>query len=156
VDDTYNANPDSVRAAIDVLAELPGPRLLVLGDMGEVGDQGPQFHAEVGDCARAAGIEQLWTLGEQSRAMRGRHFEDVESLNAALANELPQVSSMLVKGSRFMKMERVVTAAIAMGQNPTGGIQCCLASPSGCRRSRRTSASCACSSTSPSARSWPP
>ncbi len=55
VDDTYNANPDSVRAAIDVLAELPGPRLLVLGDMGEVGDQGPQFHAEVGEHARQRG-----------------------------------------------------------------------------------------------------
>jgi UDP-N-acetylmuramoyl-tripeptide--D-alanyl-D-alanine ligase len=68
VDDTYNANPDSVRAAIDVLAELPGPRLLVLGDMGEVGDQGPAFHAEVGDYARERGIEQLFTLGEQARA----------------------------------------------------------------------------------------
>ena len=69
VDDTYNANPDSARAAIDVLADLPAPQLLVLGDMGEVGDQGPQFHAEVGDYARARGIPQLLTLGEQSRAI---------------------------------------------------------------------------------------
>ena len=70
VDDTYNANPDSVRAAIDVLAELPGPRWLVLGDMGEVGDQGPAFHAEVGAYARERGIEQLWTsaLGDARRA----------------------------------------------------------------------------------------
>jgi UDP-N-acetylmuramoyl-tripeptide--D-alanyl-D-alanine ligase len=74
VDDTYNANPDSVRAAIDVLAELPGPRLLVLGDMGEVGDQGPQFHAEVGAHARARGIETLLTLGEQAAGMGGRHL----------------------------------------------------------------------------------
>ena len=63
VDDSYNANPDSVRAAIDVLAALAGPRWLVLGDMGEVGEQGPAFHAEVGAYARQRGIEQLWTVG---------------------------------------------------------------------------------------------
>ena len=116
VDDTYNANPDSVRAAIDVLAELPGPRLLVLGDMGEVGDQGPQFHAEVGDYARQRGIEQLFTLGEQAAGMRGRHFPDVESLNAAVRAELARVASVLVKGSRFMKMERVVEVITAASQ----------------------------------------
>lgn len=110
VDDTYNANPDSVRAAIDVLAELPGPRLLVLGDMGEVGDQGPAFHAEVGQYARERGIEQLFTLGEQAGAMKGRHFADVDALNAAVVQALGQVESVLVKGSRFMKMERVVEA----------------------------------------------
>jgi UDP-N-acetylmuramoyl-tripeptide--D-alanyl-D-alanine ligase len=116
VDDTYNANPDSARAAIDVLAELPGPRLLVLGDMGEVGDQGPQFHAEVGDYARERGIEQLFTLGAQSPAMKGRHFGDIGALNAAVHAQLPQVASVLVKGSRFMKMERVVEAITAQGQ----------------------------------------
>ncbi|MCW5649814.1 MAG: UDP-N-acetylmuramoyl-tripeptide--D-alanyl-D-alanine ligase [Ramlibacter sp.] len=116
VDDTYNANPDSVLAAIDVLAELPGPRLLVLGDMGEVGDEGPRFHAEVGAHARAAGIERLFTLGEQSRAMGGRHFDDVDALNAAVRAELPATGSVLVKGSRFMKMERVVEAINASQQ----------------------------------------
>jgi UDP-N-acetylmuramoyl-tripeptide--D-alanyl-D-alanine ligase len=110
VDDTYNANPDSVRAAIDVLAELPAPRLAVLGDMGEVGDQGPQFHAEVGDYARTRGIDKLFTLGEQSVAMKGRHFANVDALNAAVIAELKSASSVLVKGSRFMKMERVVDA----------------------------------------------
>lgn len=113
VDDTYNANPDSVRAAIDVLAELPGPRLLVLGDMGEVGDQGPAFHAEVGAYARERGIEQLFTLGEQAAAMQGRHFADVEALNAAVREALGRAESVLVKGSRFMKMERVVEAITA-------------------------------------------
>jgi UDP-N-acetylmuramoyl-tripeptide--D-alanyl-D-alanine ligase len=112
VDDTYNANPDSVRAAIDVLAELPGPRLLVLGDMGEVGDQGPQFHAEVGQYARERGIERLLTLGEQSRAMAGEHFEGIDALNAAVLPQLAQSQSVLVKGSRFMKMERVVEAIL--------------------------------------------
>jgi UDP-N-acetylmuramoyl-tripeptide--D-alanyl-D-alanine ligase len=113
VDDTYNANPDSARAAVDVLAELPGPRLLVLGDMGEVGDQGPQFHAEVGEHARERGIEHLFTFGGQSAAMKGRHFDAIEALNAAVLAELPGVSSVLVKGSRFMKMERVVDAITA-------------------------------------------
>ena len=120
VDDTYNANPDSVRAAIDVLAELPGPRLLVLGDMGEVGTQGPQFHAEVGQYARERGIERLFTLGEQSRAMGGQHFEDVAALQAAAAALLPSVSSILVKGSRFMKMERVVQALRQQEQGKDG------------------------------------
>jgi UDP-N-acetylmuramoylalanine-D-glutamate ligase len=69
VDDSYNANPDSVIAAIDVLAGLPGPRLLVLGDMGEVGDQGPQFHAEVGAYARQRGIEAVYTLGETAHTV---------------------------------------------------------------------------------------
>jgi UDP-N-acetylmuramoyl-tripeptide--D-alanyl-D-alanine ligase len=113
VDDSYNANPDSVRAAIDVLAELPGPRLLVLGDMGEVGDQGPAFHAEVGQHARQRGIDCLLTLGEQAAAMGGRHCADIASLIAAVLAELPRSASVLVKGSRFMKMERVVEAIAA-------------------------------------------
>ena len=113
VDDTYNANPDSARAAIDVLAELPGPRLLVLGDMGEVGDQGPQFHREIGDYARERGIDSLFTFGDQAVGMGGRHFGDIESLNAAVLAQLPHLASVLVKGSRFMKMERVVQAITA-------------------------------------------
>ena len=117
IDDTYNANPDSVRAAIDVLAELPGPRLLVMGDMGEVGDQGPQFHAEAGRFAREQGVDQLFLLGaESARAADsfggGRHFLHMDDLNAALLAALPQFGSVLVKGSRFMKMERVVHAVI--------------------------------------------
>jgi UDP-N-acetylmuramoyl-tripeptide--D-alanyl-D-alanine ligase len=124
VDDTYNANPDSVRAAIDVLAELPAPRLAVLGDMGEVGTQGPQFHAEVGDHARARGIDKLFTLGDQSAAMKGRHFGDIDSLNAAVVEALGSAASVLVKGSRFMKMERVVDAIAqrAAQEQQRGGV----------------------------------
>lgn len=123
VDDTYNANPDSVRAAIDVLAELPGPRLLVLGDMGEVGQQGPQFHAEAGRYAQAKGIEQLLTLGELTRAAASefagaRHFDSIEDLHAAVRAALPQMGSVLVKGSRFMRMERVVEMAVACATEP--------------------------------------
>ena len=116
VDDSYNANPDSVRAAIDVLAELPGPRLLVLGDMGEVGEQGAQFHAEAGAHARDAGIEQVYALGDLSAhaaracGARARHFDDMAALTAAVRKALPGVGSVLVKGSRFMKMEQVVQA----------------------------------------------
>ncbi len=115
VDDTYNANPDSMHAAMDVLAELPGPHLLVMGDMGEVGDQGPQFHAEAGQQAHTLGIEKLFTLGEQSRGASlafgpGQHFTDMAELTLAVLAELPAMGSVLVKGSRFMKMERVVQA----------------------------------------------
>ena len=112
VDDSYNANPDSVRAAIDVLAGLPAPRWLVLGDMGEVGDQGAAFHHEVGACARSAGIESLWTAGPlcahaaSAYGSAARHFDTVEALLAAL-HEAPEAASVLVKGSRFMRMERV-------------------------------------------------
>ncbi len=116
VDDTYNANPDSVRAAIDLLAELPGPHLLVLGDMGEVGDHGPQFHAEIGNYARQRGLLALLTLGQQARGMGGQHFADVAALNAAVLAALPHVASVLVKGSRFMKMERVIEAITAGSQ----------------------------------------
>lgn len=118
IDDSYNANPDSMHAAIEVLVDLPGPRLLVMGDMGEVGNQGPQFHGEAGRHARARGIEKLFTLGGQSQEAAaafggGRHFGDMAELVAAVVAELPQVGSVLVKGSRFMKMERVVQAVMA-------------------------------------------
>jgi UDP-N-acetylmuramoyl-tripeptide--D-alanyl-D-alanine ligase len=115
VDDSYNANPDSVRAAIDLLASLPGPHWLVLGDMGEVGDQGPAFHAEVGAHARAAGIAQFWSAGAlcahaaQAYGPGARHFGQVSDLITAL-DSAPACASALVKGSRFMRMETVVQA----------------------------------------------
>jgi UDP-N-acetylmuramoyl-tripeptide--D-alanyl-D-alanine ligase len=111
IDDSYNANPDSVRAAIDVLASCDAPTVLVLGDMGEVGSHGEDFHREVGAYARAKGISALLALGDSTRhaveafGAGARHFEKLEEL-------IPHVSgaSILVKGSRFMKMERVVAA----------------------------------------------
>jgi UDP-N-acetylmuramoyl-tripeptide--D-alanyl-D-alanine ligase len=111
IDDTYNANPDSVRAAIDVLASCPGPTVLVLGDMGEVGAEGPDFHREVGAYARAKGIASLLALGEATReavqafGAGARHFDKLEELIPSVRGR-----SILVKGSRFMKMERVVAA----------------------------------------------
>ncbi|MDI1245432.1 MAG: UDP-N-acetylmuramoyl-tripeptide--D-alanyl-D-alanine ligase [Rhodoferax sp.] len=117
VDDTYNANPDSVRAAIAVLAALPGPRLLVLGDMGEVGDQGPQFHAEALQAALAQQIEKIIVTGvactQAARAMDAIDvYADMAGVQTAVRAALPEVASVLVKGSRFMKMERVVEAIV--------------------------------------------
>jgi UDP-N-acetylmuramoyl-tripeptide--D-alanyl-D-alanine ligase len=119
IDDTYNANPDSVRAAIAVLARAPGERWLVLGDMGEVGDQGPAFHREIGEHARAAGVDRLFATGEltaETAAAFGsnaEHFAAVDELVCALRARLAGASAgltLLVKGSRFMRMERVVAA----------------------------------------------
>ena len=116
VDDTYNANPDSVRAAIDVLAELPAPRLLVLGDMGEVGTQGPEFHQEVGIHAAQMGIDHVLCLGDLAAhtatacGANAQHMKDIDTLNERVIQQLPQLGSVLVKGSRFMKMERVIEA----------------------------------------------
>jgi UDP-N-acetylmuramoyl-tripeptide--D-alanyl-D-alanine ligase len=134
VDDSYNANPDSMRAAIDVLAELPAPRWLVMGDMGEVGDQGPQFHAEAGAYAQQRGIERVLALGEQSThavaacGAAAQHFEDMAGLLAAVREGLPAVGSLLIKGSRFMKMEQVVQAVQACADtNPSAASEtaCC-------------------------------
>jgi UDP-N-acetylmuramoyl-tripeptide--D-alanyl-D-alanine ligase len=116
IDDSYNANPDSVRAAIDVLAAASGPTVLVLGDMGEVGTQGPAFHEEVGRYARERGVGALYALGEATPGAvsafgRGaRHFGDVDALVAAAREAALGGASLLVKGSRFMRMERVVAA----------------------------------------------
>ena len=124
VDDSYNANPDSVRAAIDVLAGLPAPRWLVLGDMGEVGSEGPAFHREVGGYAAARGIDSLWAAGAESANTAApfdgaRAFATTEALIAALG-EAPPFASVLVKGSRFMRMERVVAALDASAKLAKG------------------------------------
>jgi len=113
IDDSYNANPDSVRAAIDVLAQAQAPRILVLGDMGEVGTQGPEFHEEIGAYAASRGIESVLVTGALTRHMTdagAQHFEQFDDLLAALDKQLGSKSeaTVLVKGSRFMKMERAV------------------------------------------------
>ncbi len=124
IDDTYNANPDSMRAAIDVLVDQPGPRLLVMGDMGETGAQARAFHHEVGEYARQQGIDAIWTVGKDMRAAaqaageKARHWDDVDGL---LADHpvLPEGhASVLIKGSRFMRMERIVRAWSAAAATP--------------------------------------
>jgi UDP-N-acetylmuramoyl-tripeptide--D-alanyl-D-alanine ligase len=125
IDDTYNANPDSVRAAIEVLAALPGPRWMLLGDMGEVGDQGPAFHREVGAYARDRGIEHLWCAGAlcahaaKAFGASAREFVDTAALVKALHEDrvaVPDARSILIKGSRFMAMERVVHTMVDAGR----------------------------------------
>jgi murE/murF fusion protein len=125
VDDTYNANPDSVRAAIDVLAQLPAPRALVLGDMGEVGANGPAMHREVGEYARERGIDLFLSLGKAAAdaaaafGPRARACESVEEIVTALRGE--SARAVLVKGSRFMRMERVVKVLVSNdGHAPLG------------------------------------
>ncbi|MDR0587690.1 MAG: UDP-N-acetylmuramoyl-L-alanyl-D-glutamate--2,6-diaminopimelate ligase [Burkholderiales bacterium] len=117
IDDTYNANPDSVLAAIKVLCADPSSqKWLILGDMGEVGEEGENFHHEVGIAARKAGVTRLFAVGALSAASvaafgnHARHFDTVEALNDALTEALHASCphTILVKGSRFMKMERVV------------------------------------------------
>ncbi|HEX5394240.1 MAG TPA: UDP-N-acetylmuramoyl-tripeptide--D-alanyl-D-alanine ligase [Rhodocyclaceae bacterium] len=116
IDDTYNANPDSMRAAIDVLAALPGKRVFVMGDMGEIGDAAGQFHDELGGYAKSMGIDRLYCLGEHCVAAThnfgegGLHFEKLEPLVKTLDKDLDGETTVLVKGSRFMRMERVVDA----------------------------------------------
>lgn len=124
VDDSYNANPDSVLAAIDVLRDLPAPRLLVLGDMGEVGNQGAAFHAEVGQYAAQQGIEHLLTLGALAQHSALQHpaaqhcgdsasnAEHINTLWQAVQTLLPQVNSIVVKGSRFMQMDRIASQLV--------------------------------------------
>jgi UDP-N-acetylmuramoyl-tripeptide--D-alanyl-D-alanine ligase len=117
IDDSYNANPDSVRAAIEVLSSLPSPRWLLLGDMGEVGEQGPLFHAEVGGYAVESRIEHFWCVGQLARhaadayGASARYFPNMADLLVELAQQpAPGFKSALVKGSRFMKMEQAVAA----------------------------------------------
>ena len=116
IDDTYNANPDSVRAAIDVLAHAPGAKWLVLGDMGEVGAQGPAFHQEIGAYAKERGVERLFATGELSRESVAAFGEGAEHLPTVddVAQRVQQAATsgvtLLVKGSRSMRMERVVAA----------------------------------------------
>ncbi|WP_124703167.1 UDP-N-acetylmuramoyl-tripeptide--D-alanyl-D-alanine ligase [Sulfuriferula multivorans] len=114
IDDTYNANPDSVNAALAVLAAIPGKKIVVLGDMGELGEDAAAMHADIGRAARAANVNRLLALGEMSAAAvttfgaGAMHFERIEELLAELENRLDAGVTVLVKGSRFMQMERVV------------------------------------------------
>jgi UDP-N-acetylmuramoyl-tripeptide--D-alanyl-D-alanine ligase len=114
IDDTYNANPASMHAALEVLAQASGKRVFVLGDMGELGDDAVQFHHEIGIAARELGIERMFALGAMSAGavnefgVGAQHFTDIEALQTELEKELDAQTTVLVKGSRFMKMERVV------------------------------------------------
>ena len=127
IDDTYNANPDSMRAAIAVLAARPGHKTLVLGDMGELGAEGSTLHAAVGTFAREAGVDRLFALGDLARqssagfGKNARHFDHIGDLLAELQPTLGADCTVLVKGSRFMHMERVVDHLTREPMNSTNG-----------------------------------
>ncbi len=114
IDDTYNANPDSVIAAINVLASKENRKILVLGDMGEVGEQGEEFHKEIAKYAILKNIDDIFVTGELTRFMTIypsiKHFNEFKELVKAIDDKLVNNNevNILVKGSRFMKMERVV------------------------------------------------
>ena len=118
IDDTYNANPGSLRAALDVLAERRGESWLVLGDMAELGEGGPVLHREMGRLARERGIARLYGVGRLTAEAvaefgpQGRHHRSHDALVAELRTDLRGRSPVtaLVKGSRSMEMERVVQA----------------------------------------------
>ncbi|MEG0820146.1 MAG: UDP-N-acetylmuramoyl-tripeptide--D-alanyl-D-alanine ligase [Burkholderiaceae bacterium] len=119
IDDSYNANPDSMRAAIDLLAGFAAPRVLALGDMGEVGEQGPEFHREIGAYAKSRGIEQLLATGPQMMeavaafGAGAQHFPEQADLIVAAQAAATSATTVLVKGSNFMKMDKVVAALTA-------------------------------------------
>lgn len=114
-DDTYNANPASARVAIDFLSQTTGKKLLVLGDMAELGEQQAALHRDIGDYARDHDIDRLFALGPlsaetvQAFGSRGTHFEDQDALIHAIRDELDEGITVLVKGSRCMHMERVIS-----------------------------------------------
>jgi UDP-N-acetylmuramoyl-tripeptide--D-alanyl-D-alanine ligase len=116
IDDTYNANPSSAQAALQVLSELPGRRWLVLGDMAELGGFAAASHRELGTLARSLGVERLCTFGPlaalaaESFGAGAETFTDINVLLRAFGGALPGEVRLLVKGSRVNKLERLVAA----------------------------------------------
>jgi UDP-N-acetylmuramoyl-tripeptide--D-alanyl-D-alanine ligase len=114
IDDTYNANPESIRAAIDVLATCPAPTILVLGDMGELGSRSAEFHRDIGAYARRQNISSVFAIGDATRetvaafGAAGAHASTLDDLLYMVRVSATPQATLLVKGSRFMQMERVV------------------------------------------------
>jgi UDP-N-acetylmuramoyl-tripeptide--D-alanyl-D-alanine ligase len=129
IDDTYNANPDSMKAAIDVLANQKTPQIFVMGDMGELGVDAPQMHADIGLYAKQKSISHLLTFGDLSAkaadafGANARHFTKMETLVESLKTLMKSNATVLVKGSRFMQMERVVEQLVEKN-NGLGEKQC--------------------------------
>jgi len=127
IDDSYNANPSSMRAGIEVLAELEGRKWLVVGDMAELGVAAEESHVEIGTLARARGIERLFATGQlaqlavESFGPGATWYPDSDALARALDADAGPEVRMLIKGSRVNRLERVVAALIAPPAHATGG-----------------------------------
>lgn len=123
IDDTYNANPASLQAALDVLAQCDGEHFVALGDMGELGSDAENLHWEAGMQARKTGVDKLFTVGElakqaaQSFGEHARSFSDQPAMINAISDEMSSNVTLLVKGSRLMHMEKVVNALSINGEN---------------------------------------
>jgi UDP-N-acetylmuramoyl-tripeptide--D-alanyl-D-alanine ligase len=139
IDDTYNANPDSMKAAIDVLADQKSTQqtsiIFVMGDMAELGADAAAMHADIGLYAKHKGINQLLTFGELSQLASeafgaqglengAQHFSSLEALVTSLKTQMKKDVTVLVKGSRFMQMERVVEQIVEKN-NEREKTQCC-------------------------------
>lgn len=124
IDDTYNANPTSLTAALQVLAARKGQKWLALGDMGELGDEAEIIHAEMGSKARDMGVDKIFTLGQlslaasQSFGLNAEHFSSHESLTDALCRQASSDITLLVKGSRSIHMEKIVNALMSAENSP--------------------------------------
>ena len=123
IDDSYNANPSSVCAAIDVLAGVPARKILILGDMAELGDGALQAHQDVGLYGRDKNIDYLLSVGAHTKAASDRfavnnfHFDHIDQLIEAATKMADSQTVFLIKGSRSSRMDRVVQALIQRGEN---------------------------------------
>ena len=123
IDDSYNANPGSYQQALKILQVFSGQHWLVLGDFGELGDDSEQIHQNLGLEAKACGVEHLLTIGEHSKyasesfGNNAQHFKDMSLLQSYLESELQENVTCLIKGSRFMKLDKLADALVALGEN---------------------------------------
>ncbi|MEO0443841.1 MAG: cyanophycin synthetase, partial [Pseudomonadota bacterium] len=130
IDDTYNANPGSVNAASDVLSALAGEKILVLGDMAELGDEAKHFHQQVGHYARDKGINAVFAIGNHCRETvtafgdNAHFFSSMDRLIEDLLAVVTPYTAVMVKGSRSSKMERVIQALKSNGDNNNASLAC--------------------------------
>ena len=111
LDDSYNANPQSVKAAIDSLKQFSGKKVLVLGTMAELGKDSSKLHQEIGDYAREQNIDSLITIGQEAQCFKGSHFDDIESIFNEI-NNYHKGATVLIKGSRKMELNKLVDILI--------------------------------------------
>ena len=117
LNDSYNANPHSMKAAIDTIKKFPGKKIAVLGSMGELGEDSIKLHQEIGEYAKNSGIEKLFSIGEDAKHYKGDHFQDVQSIvNTISSNH--QKSVILVKGSRMMELNKLVDILVSSQNSP--------------------------------------
>ena len=117
LNDSYNANPHSMKAAIDTIKKFPGKKIAVLGSMDELGKDSIKLHQEIGEYAKNSGIEKLFSIGEDAKHYKGDHFKDVESIVNILSKK-HQKSVILVKGSRMMELNKLVDILVNSQNSP--------------------------------------